>query len=334
MASRGWPRPAWKVRSAWKKPRTWWWRWKDDNLLTVCHDISEKSDLGDWAGHRQREKPACWKHSQHGQVWSICRIDLFWLKNMNLPTQEVPGKVHASARLSPPLPHCWCMWLVDRLWLVTGWVKASRPMFLLMYVMNFHCKILTEWINVKNYCLGEHNQRVDQALVSRQIRACPKVNQQLIWLECLRSTLQLFRKDGGHRALGDIQDSIEELKYYRRTVFKQWDQNFAAKMEQTSQSPCSAFLRWQWHPVNQTPLVGFSCSLLVASHGCEFLQRMSREPMARMDQLDKVWFQIIHLNSFISFHLVAGGEGDCVLSQGCRQCPRRGCEGQTESKAG
>ena len=192
-------------------------------------DISEKSDLGDWAGHRQREKPACWKHSQHGQVWSIYRSDLFDY-NMDLPIQEVLGKVHASARLSPPLPHCWCMWLVDRLWLVTGWVKASKPMFLLMYVMNFHCKILTEWINVKNYCLGEHNQRVDQALVSRQIRACSKVNQQLIWLECLRSTLQLFRKDGGHRALGDIQDSIEELKYYRRTVFKQWDQNFAAKM--------------------------------------------------------------------------------------------------------
>ena len=259
MASRGWPRPAWKVRSAWKKPRTWWWRWREDNLLTVCHDISEKSDLGDWAGHRQREKPACWKHSQHGQVWSTYKSDLFWLKNMNLPTQEVLGKVHASARLSPPLPHCRCMWLVDRLWLVTGWVKASKPMFLLMYVMNFHCKILTEWINVKNYCLGEHNQRVDQALVSRQIRACSKVNQQLIWLECLRSTLQLFRKDGGHRALGDIQDSIEELKYYRRTVFKQWDQNFAAKMEQTSQSPCSAFLRRQWHPVNQTP----ACWLLV-----------------------------------------------------------------------
>ena len=29
------------------------------------------------------------------------------------------------------------------------------------------------------------------------------------------------RKDGGHRALGDIEDSIEELKYYRKTVFKQ-----------------------------------------------------------------------------------------------------------------
>ena len=84
--------------------------------------------------------------------------------------------------------------------------------------------------------------------------------QQTIWLECLRSMLQLFRKDGGHRALGDIQDSIEELKYYRRTVFKQWDQN-AAKMEQTSQSPCSAFLRW--HPVNQTP----ACWLLVFISG-------------------------------------------------------------------
>ena len=89
-------------------------------------DISEKSDLGDWAGHRQREKPACWKHSQHGQVWSIYRSDLFWLQNMNLPTQEVLGKVHASVRLSPPLPHCRCMWLVDRLWLVTGWVRASK----------------------------------------------------------------------------------------------------------------------------------------------------------------------------------------------------------------
>ena len=68
--------------------------------------------------------------------------------------------------------------------------------------------------------------------------------------------------------------------------------------------------------LNQPPLVGFSCSLLVASHGCEFLQRMSRELMARMDQLDKVWFQIIY--SFILFHLVTGGEGDCVLSQRCR----------------
>ncbi|MBE1513602.1 oligoribonuclease [Nesterenkonia halotolerans] len=28
-------------------------------------------------------------------------------------------------------------------------------------------------------------------------------------------------KTGNHRALGDIQDSIEELKHYRRTVFKQ-----------------------------------------------------------------------------------------------------------------
>ena len=148
-------------------------RWQS---LDVCHDISEKSDLGDWAGHRQREKPACWKHSQHGQVWSIYRSDLFWLQNMNLPTQEVLGKVHASVRLSPPLPHCRCMWLVGLLWLVTGWVKASKPMFLLIFVMNFHCK-MTEWINVKNYCLGEHNQRVDQALVSRQIRACSKVNQ-------------------------------------------------------------------------------------------------------------------------------------------------------------
>ena len=85
--------------------------------------------------------------------------------------------------------------------------------------------------------------------------------------------------------------------------------------------------------LNQPPLVGFSCSLLVASHGCEFLQRMSRELMARMDQLDKVWFQIIHLNSFISFHLVTGGEGDCVLPKRCRQCTRRGCKGQTKSKA-
>ena len=34
MASQGWPKPAWKVRSAWKKPRTWWWRWTDDSPLT------------------------------------------------------------------------------------------------------------------------------------------------------------------------------------------------------------------------------------------------------------------------------------------------------------
>jgi len=32
---------------------------------------------------------------------------------------------------------------------------------------------------------------------------------------------QAPKKEGGHRALGDIEDSIEELKYYRRTVFKQ-----------------------------------------------------------------------------------------------------------------
>ena len=41
---------------------------------------------------------------------------------------------------------------------------------------------------------------------------------------CLFGTIVYFnflRKEGGHRALGDIEDSIEELKYYRRTVFKQ-----------------------------------------------------------------------------------------------------------------
>lgn len=27
-------------------------------------------------------------------------------------------------------------------------------------------------------------------------------------------------KKGNHRALGDIRDSIEELRYYRETVFK------------------------------------------------------------------------------------------------------------------
>jgi oligoribonuclease len=29
-----------------------------------------------------------------------------------------------------------------------------------------------------------------------------------------------FQKNGNHRALGDIRDSIEELKYYRKTIFK------------------------------------------------------------------------------------------------------------------
>ena len=29
-----------------------------------------------------------------------------------------------------------------------------------------------------------------------------------------------FKKHGNHRALGDIRDSIEELKYYRKTIFK------------------------------------------------------------------------------------------------------------------
>ena len=32
---------------------------------------------------------------------------------------------------------------------------------------------------------------------------------------------QAPKKTGGHRALGDIEDSIKELKYYRRTVFRQ-----------------------------------------------------------------------------------------------------------------
>ena len=27
------------------------------------------------------------------------------------------------------------------------------------------------------------------------------------------------KKTGNHRALGDIRDSIEELKYYRKTIF-------------------------------------------------------------------------------------------------------------------
>jgi oligoribonuclease len=29
-----------------------------------------------------------------------------------------------------------------------------------------------------------------------------------------------LQKNGNHRALGDIRDSIEELKYYRKTIFK------------------------------------------------------------------------------------------------------------------
>jgi oligoribonuclease len=34
-----------------------------------------------------------------------------------------------------------------------------------------------------------------------------------------RSYFQAPKKDGGHRALADILESIEELKYYRQTVF-------------------------------------------------------------------------------------------------------------------
>ena len=30
---------------------------------------------------------------------------------------------------------------------------------------------------------------------------------------------QAPKKDGGHRALGDIEDSIAELKYYRKKIF-------------------------------------------------------------------------------------------------------------------
>ena len=145
-------------------------------------DISEKSDLGDWAGHRQREKPACWKHSQHGQVWSTYRSDLFWLKNMNVSIQDGSWK---STCLGSPLTSTTALSMYVNGWsvVICDWLShCSKSIFLLIYLMNFHCKILTEWINIKNYCLGEHNHRVDQALVSRQIRACPKVNQQSIWL--------------------------------------------------------------------------------------------------------------------------------------------------------
>ena len=34
-----------------------------------------------------------------------------------------------------------------------------------------------------------------------------------------RAYFQAPKKDGGHRALADILESIEELKYYRSTVF-------------------------------------------------------------------------------------------------------------------
>jgi oligoribonuclease len=29
-----------------------------------------------------------------------------------------------------------------------------------------------------------------------------------------------FQKNSNHRALGDIRDSIEELRYYRKTIFR------------------------------------------------------------------------------------------------------------------
>jgi oligoribonuclease len=34
-----------------------------------------------------------------------------------------------------------------------------------------------------------------------------------------RAYFQAPKKEGGHRALGDIQDSVRELLYYRSTVF-------------------------------------------------------------------------------------------------------------------
>jgi oligoribonuclease len=34
-----------------------------------------------------------------------------------------------------------------------------------------------------------------------------------------RAYFQAPKKDGGHRALADILESIEELKYYRKSVF-------------------------------------------------------------------------------------------------------------------
>jgi oligoribonuclease len=34
-----------------------------------------------------------------------------------------------------------------------------------------------------------------------------------------RVYFQMPKKDGGHRALADILDSIRELRYYRETVF-------------------------------------------------------------------------------------------------------------------
>ena len=34
-----------------------------------------------------------------------------------------------------------------------------------------------------------------------------------------RVYFQLPKKDGGHRALADIKESIQELRYYRETVF-------------------------------------------------------------------------------------------------------------------
>ena len=34
------------------------------------------------------------------------------------------------------------------------------------------------------------------------------------------NSLESFRKEGGHRAMVDVLESIEELKYYKRSLFK------------------------------------------------------------------------------------------------------------------
>ncbi len=51
-----------------------------------------------------------------------------------------------------------------------------------------------------------------------------------------RVYFQLPKKDGGHRALADILESIAELRYYRKTVFVEEPGPTSEEAKQVAQS--------------------------------------------------------------------------------------------------
>lgn len=68
--------------------------------------------------------------------------------------------------------------------------------------------------------LARHMKKVDGWLHYRMIDVSTVKELALRWFPTAHSRLN--KKASSHRAMDDIRSSIDELRYYRRTVFREW----------------------------------------------------------------------------------------------------------------